>query len=112
MKLLMSHKERNYSKVLEQLEQGQLTRPQAAEVMGCSERHVSRLRQAYRQGGDAALVHGLRGKLSNRRLDEQELQRAVDLVAAHYADFGPTLAAEKLAERHDLQVSRERLRQG
>ena len=111
MKLLMSHKERNHSKVLEQLQQGQLTRAQAAELMGCSERHVSRLRQAYRQQGDVALVHGLRGKPSNRRLDEQELQQAVDLVAAHYADFGPTLAAEKLAERHGLQVSRERLRQ-
>lgn len=111
MKLLMSHKERNYSKVLEQLQQGQLTRAQAAELMGCSERHVSRLRHAYRLQGDAALVHGLRGKPSNRRLDEQELQRAMDLVAAHYADFAPTLAAEKLAQRHGLQVSRERLRQ-
>lgn len=111
MKLLMSDKERNYSKVLEQLQQGQLTRAQAAELMGCSERHVTRLRQGYRLQGDAALVHGLRGKPSNRRLDEQKLQQAVDLVAAHYADFGPTLAAEKLAERHGLHVSRERLRQ-
>lgn len=107
----MSHKERNHSRVLEQLQQGQLTRAQAAELMGCGERHVSRLRKAYCLQGDAALVHGLRGKPSNRRLDEQELQRAVDLVAAHYADFGPTLAAEKLAERHALHVSRERLRQ-
>lgn len=111
MKLLMSHKERNYSKVLEQLQQGQLNRAQAAELMGCCERQVSRLRQAYRRQGDVALVHGLRGKPSNRRLDEQELRRAVDLVAAHYADFGPTLAAEKLAQRHGLHVSRERLRQ-
>ena len=112
MKLLMSHKERNYSKVLEQLQQGQLTRAQAAELMGCTERHVTRLRHAYRQAGDAGLVHGLRGKPSNRRSDDQELQLALDLVAANYADFGPTLAAEKLAERHGLHISRERLRQG
>ena len=32
------------------------------------------------------------------------------LVRAHYADFGPTLAAEMLAERHGLKVSRETLR--
>lgn len=44
----MNHKERNYLKALQQLQQGQLTRVQAAEFMGCSERHVSRLRQAYR----------------------------------------------------------------
>jgi len=112
MKLLMSHKERNYSKVLEQLQQGQVTRAQAAELMGCSERHVSRLRHAYSLQGDAALVHGLRGKPSNHCLDEQELQLALDLVAAHYTDFGPPLAAEKLAERHDIHLTRERLRQG
>ena len=32
------------------------------------------------------------------------------LVRAHYPDFGPTLAAEMLALRHELQVSRETLR--
>lgn len=111
MKLLMSHKERNYSKVLEQLQQGQLRRREAAELLDCSERTVSRRHQAYRSGGDAALLHGLRGKPSNRRYDEQQLQQAVELVKQYYPDFGPTLAAEKLRERHGLQVSRERLRQ-
>ncbi len=35
---------------------------------------------------------------------------AVTLVRETYADFGPTLAAEKLAEDHGLKVSRETLR--
>src|ERR1700721_1137962 len=35
---------------------------------------------------------------------------AIALVRERYADFGPTFAAEKLAERHDLKVSRETLR--
>jgi len=34
----------------------------------------------------------------------------VALVRESYADFGPTLATEKLAERHGLQVSRETVR--
>jgi len=33
------------------------------------------------------------------------------LVRRHYADFGPTLASEKLAERDGIEVSREWLRQ-
>jgi hypothetical protein len=37
-------------------------------------------------------------------------EHAISLVRARYADFGPTFAAEKLAERHDLAVSRETLR--
>jgi hypothetical protein len=32
------------------------------------------------------------------------------LVKQYYADFGPTLAAEKLTEQHDCRVSRETLR--
>jgi hypothetical protein len=111
MQLLMSQKERDYSKVLEQLRQGQLSRRQAAGLMKCSERHVSRLRKVYAVCGDAGLVHGLRGKPSNHRSDAQELQSAVELVKEQYQGFGPTLAAEKLAERDGLQVSRERLRQ-
>src|SRR5712672_1124561 len=35
---------------------------------------------------------------------------AIALVREYYADFGPTLAAEKLGERHDVRVSRETLR--
>ena len=37
-------------------------------------------------------------------------ERAIHLVRSTYPDFGPTLAAEMLAERHDLKVSRETLR--
>jgi len=37
-------------------------------------------------------------------------EHALSLVLAHYADFGPTLAAEKLRERHGVDVSVETLR--
>jgi hypothetical protein len=35
----------------------------------------------------------------------------VTLVRENYIDFGPTFAAEKLAEDHDLKISRETLRE-
>lgn len=111
MKLLMSDKERSYSKVLEQLDRGQLTRREAAALMKCSERHVSRLRKVYRERGDAGLVHGLRGQPSNRRYDTQQLKSAVELVRTKYQGFGPTLAAEKLTACDGIQISRECLRQ-
>jgi hypothetical protein len=55
------------------------------------------------------IIHG-RGRPSNNRLPDGLRDHAVTLVREHYADFGPTLAAEKLADRHDLRVSRETLR--
>jgi hypothetical protein len=36
---------------------------------------------------------------------------ALALVRARYADFGPTLAQEKLLEQHDIRVAPETLRQ-
>ena len=51
-----------------------------------------------------------RGRPSNRKLAEALRAQAVDLVRARYADFGPTLACEKLTEQHGFDLSRETLR--
>jgi hypothetical protein len=52
-----------------------------------------------------------RGKPSNNRLKEEVKQRAIDLIYSQYRDFGPTLAHEKLTEKHGLELSRETVRQ-
>lgn len=110
----MSQRERDRLKVIAMLAAKSspkvLTQAQAAEQLGLTERHVRRLVAGYLREGDAALIHKARGQPSNRRLGGEVRQEALALVAAHYGDFGPTLAAEKLAERHDLVVSRETLR--
>jgi hypothetical protein len=62
----------------------------------------------YRDGGASAVANQRRGRPSNNRLPDVVRDHAIALVRERYADFGPTFAAEKLAERHDLRVSRER----
>ncbi len=110
----MSQRERDRLKVIALLAGNTVPRPltqaQAAEQLGLTERHVRRLVAAYRRDGDAAVVHKARGRPSNHRLGDDLRQEVLALVQAHYHDFGPTLAAEKLAERHDIVVSRETLR--
>src|SRR5215218_6377159 len=68
------------------------------------------LMRRFREGGPAAIADRRRGRPSNNRLPDALRDQAVALVREHYADFGPTLAAEKLADRHNLRVSRETLR--
>ena len=63
------------------------------------------------QEGVAGLVSKKRGRASNRRLDEILRAAAIGLIGAHYRDFGPTLACEKLAELHDVRLSVESTRQ-
>lgn len=92
------------------LESGGITQPQAALQLGLSVRQVKRLWRRYRQEGAPGLVSRRRGKPSNRRTDPALIARAVELVRTLYPDFGPTFAAEKLAELHAIELDHETLR--
>jgi DNA-binding Lrp family transcriptional regulator len=89
-----------------------ITQKQAAEELGITERHVRRLLRELKRRGDKAVVHGLRGLPSNRKLDADTEQEAVKILSQPvYRGFGPTLAAEYLAKKHKIDVSRETVRQ-
>jgi transposase len=108
--LRLGTRERDRLKILHEVEQGHLKQREAALQLGMSERGFRKLLARYRSKGDRGVVHGLRGCRSNRRLERRLAARAVALVGAHYRDFGPTLAAEYLAEQHGVEISRETLR--
>ena len=108
--LAMSAKERDRLMVLRQVEAGTLLLSEATGRLGVGYRQAKRLWAVYQSDGAAGLVHGLRGQSSNRRVDEALVQQAVALYREHYWDFGPTLAAEKLAEVHGVAINRETLR--
>jgi hypothetical protein len=107
----MSVKERDRLKVVAGLGDGRLKQVTAARLLKLSVRQVRRLQRRYAAEGDAGLVHRLRGRTSNRKIPAETRRRAMDRVRADYADFGPTLASQKLAARDGLAVSRETLRQ-
>ena len=96
--------------VIQQVVERKVRQRQAAELVGRSVRQIRRLVRRVRQDGPRGIGHRLRGRRSNRCVPERLRQRVVRLYQAHYADFGPTLAREKLAERHRLLVGRETLR--
>jgi hypothetical protein len=97
--------------MLRDLDERRTTVAQAATLMQLTRRQVFRLAKAFRACGPEALVSRRRGRPSNRRYPERLRNEALGLIREHYADFGPTLAAEKLAERHGLHLARETVRQ-
>src|SRR5436853_3127030 len=94
----MSQRERDVLKVMSAVLKGGRTQAEAARLLGRSERQVRRIQRRLEAEGDGAVVHRLRGKPSNRALGEAVKRSALGLYRAKYRDFGPTLAAEKLAE--------------
>ncbi len=108
-RIALSQRERDRLKVLHEVEQKQVTQVEAGRRLDVTDRHIRRLLVRLHQHGDGALLHGLRGQPSNRRLPALFAQRVLARVRRRYADFGPTLAAEHLAQ-DGLAVSRETLR--
>jgi transposase len=107
----MSVKELKRVHVIRQAMGKALRQREASEVLGVTTRQVRRLIPRVRAEGDAGLVHRSRGKPSNRRHRPALKAQVLRLYGQHYEDFGPTLAAEKLAERHGIMLSAETLRQ-
>lgn len=109
--LTMSQRELTRLEVMQRLREKRLSQKEAANMLRISTRQVKRLWRAYRKKGAKGLTSQRRGKPSNNRLDAGIVQQALDLIKEKYADFGPTLAHEKLTEVHHLQLSRETVRQ-
>jgi hypothetical protein len=110
--LLMTQADRDRLVTLRKAKKRLITQRQAAEELGLSVRQVKRLVLALKKRGDKAVIHGLRGKPSNQRIAKSVEEEAMQILSADlYKGFGPTLASEYLADKHDIEVSKETLRQ-
>ncbi len=108
--IAMSERDLQRIEILSKVVAGRMTMVSAAHVLALSERQVRRLLERMRTEGAASVRHKAIGRPSNNRISDGIRDYAVTLVRERYADFGPTLAAEKLAERDGLRVSRETVR--
>jgi hypothetical protein len=109
-RIAMSQEERDWLHWLKQVRDGELTQRQAAECMNVTDRWVRELVRRYERVGDGVVVHGLRGRTSNRRIAEEIQRKALRMLRQpDWHDFGPTFASEQLAKRQIL-VSRETVR--
>lgn len=107
----MGQKERDRLKVLHEAGKRQITQRQAAEQLGLSERQVRRLLDKMRQVGDRAVIHGLRGRVSNRRISAKTERCAIrELNKPECRDFGPTYAAEHVAQRLGITLGKDTVR--
>jgi transposase len=107
----MTQADRDRLVALKKAKKKLITQREAAEELELSIRQVQRLLSAVKERGDKAVVHGLRGQPSNRRIEEQIQEEAVKILSAPvYAGFGPTLAAEYLGKKHGIEASKETVR--
>ena len=97
-------------KVLEDLLQKKIKTKQASKILCLSTRQIRRLKNNFEINGPRAVVHGLRGKVGNHKIDDTIKNKAIEIIKEKYSDFKPTFAAEKLMERDNILINRETAR--
>jgi transposase len=98
-------------KTIQALVDDEMKPGRAAERLGLSVRQIERLVIRYRAEGPVGLISRHRNRTGNRALKAPVAERIVAILREHYADFGPTLAAEKLQIRHGITIAKETVRQ-
>jgi transposase len=106
----MSHNELTRLEIVQRIEDRRLSQTQAATMLSVTDRQMRRLVQRYRSRGAEGLVSKKRGKVGNHRRPQEFRDHVLAIIREQYADFGPTLAREKLLERHGLLIPCETLR--
>ncbi|MES2215630.1 MAG: ISNCY family transposase, partial [Pseudomonadota bacterium] len=106
----MSNKELSRLELIQKLIERRLTQTEVAEILKISTRQVQRLIKSYRSSGANGLVSKKRGKPSNNVISGGDKTKVLAIITEYYSDFGPTLAAEKLLQRHNYGFSVETVR--
>jgi hypothetical protein len=107
----ISMRELDRLKCIQAVTDGDLKSGQAAARLGLTVRQIERLVIRYRAEGPIGLISRHRNRPGNRGLKPPLVESVVGILRAHYADFGPTLAAEKLRTRHRIVLVKETVRQ-
>lgn len=106
----MSQKDLKRLHVIQEVLEAKLKQVEAAEILDLSDRQIRRLAARVKEEGEKGILHRLRAKPSNRRMDPKLKDKALALYEKKYWDFGPTLASEKLLELNEIKLSDETLR--
>lgn len=109
--LKMTLKEASRLGIMKQVESKKITLKKASEEIGLSYKQTKRAWKRYRLEGPEGLISKRRGLPSNNCLSKAIYRKILALIRENYADYGPTLAKEKLEEKHQITLSKETLRQ-
>ncbi|HYL85167.1 MAG TPA: ISNCY family transposase [Candidatus Angelobacter sp.] len=111
----MSRRELERVEVMGRVRSEELGLQDAAAMLGLSYRQTKRVWRRYRERGAEGLKHGNAGRDSNRGKPKKLRRQVLQLIGKKYSGteaerFGPTLAAEHLAEEDGITVDHETLR--
>jgi len=109
--ITLSKREIERLRIIHRVMGKQMTQVKASELLGITDRQVRNIIGKIRNNGDGAIAHGNRGRVAANKMPAELEVRIGGIVKRRYPDFGPKFASEKLEEREEIKVSKEKLRQ-
>jgi hypothetical protein len=109
--ITLSKREIERLRIIHRIMGKQMTQVKASELLGITDRQVRNIIDKIRNNGDGAIAHGNRGRVAANKMPAELEARIGGIVKRRYPDFGPKFASEKLEEREEIKVSKEKLRQ-
>ncbi|HQD89319.1 MAG TPA: ISNCY family transposase [Candidatus Pacearchaeota archaeon] len=109
--ITMSQKELSRYEIIKRLIRKEINGTEAAKQMDLSVRQTKRLKARVIKKGEKGIIHKSRGRVGNRRVNPEIIEKAKFYLQKRYSDFQPTFAMEKLEENHKIKLSKEKVRQ-
>lgn len=108
--IIMSQKEIQRIDIIHKVINKKMKQTTASKLLHLSYRQTNRIVNAIRNQGVEAIIHSNRGKSPHNKLPDHTVKDILCIYPQIYPDFGPTFAAEKLFENHNISISKESLR--
>ena len=108
--IMASQEELKRLHVIRKVQEKVIKQVEAGEILSLSSRQIRRIVKRVKAEGSRGVIHGSRGRSSNRAFGDKVKDRVLELYREKYEGFGLTLAAEKLLERDRIELSEETLR--
>jgi transposase len=89
---------------------GELTVQGAAVILGIGERQCYRIKRRVKEQGAKGVIHGNRGRACKRKVKETTVRQVVELARGKYQGFNDHHLTEKLKEKEQIELSREKVR--
>lgn len=96
----LTEAEQNKLDVITTAIEKRITNKQAAIQLKLTVRQLQRLKAAVKTSGTVAVVHKLKGRASNHRINPGIKSKLLEEIKGNYSDFKPGFATEKLQEKY------------
>jgi len=97
--IILTTEEQTKLSIINAVIQKQIKTGQAAKMLGITPRQIQRLKKAVKRDGLQAIIHKLKNKVGNHRIEISIKENILEKIKTHYYDFKPSFATEKLQEK-------------